>query len=220
MITLKAEKREILKQRKKGIIPAVLYGPELKESLNINTDLKEFKKALKEAGESSLITLEIGTKKYSVLIHDIAHDPLTSEPIHVDFYQPNLSKEIEVPIPLVFEGESLAIKDLSGTLIKEFTEIIVKSLPQNLPHEIKINISSLKTFADEIKVKDLIIPTGVKILRNLEDIVAKVVPPAKVEEELEKPIEEKVEDVEKVEKKKKEEEPAEEEPKQTTEEKK
>ncbi len=206
MLTLSAKTRKDLgkkskKLRKNGILPAVLYGPKIKAQ-SIEIDLSEFKKIFKEAGESSLISLQVDQKKYSVLIHTFDRDPLTSEIIHVDFYQPILTKEVEVAVPLVFEGEAPAVKDFGGTFIKEVSEITIKALPENLPHEIKVNISSLKTFDDEILVKDLNIPAGVKVLKDQNDIVAVVTPLEKVEEELEKPIEEKVEEVEKVEVKK------------------
>jgi len=192
--------------RKKGIAPAVLYGPEIK-NLILEVNLRDFKKILKKAGESSLINLKIeGVKdEFLVLIHKVEKDPISGQPIHIDFYQPILSKEIEVVVPLVFHGESAAIKDMGGTLIKEISELRVRALPKNLPHEIRVDISGLKTFEDEILVKDLILPEGVKTHRGPDEIVALAVPPAKVEEELAKPVEEKVEEVEKVEKKKAEE---------------
>ncbi|GAI04247.1 unnamed protein product, partial [marine sediment metagenome] len=108
--------------------------------------------------------------------------------------------------PLVFEGEAPALKDLGGTLVRNIHEVEVKALPQNLPHEIKVNIDKLKTFKDNILIKDLVIAKEVKIQRDSEEIVALVTEPEKVEEELEKPVEEKVEEVEKVEEKREEEE--------------
>jgi len=209
MITIKVKKREktgkeVKKLREKGILPAVLYGPKIKPQ-PIELDLKEFKKIYKEAGESSLISLEIENKKVPVLIHKIEKDPVADEFIHVDFYQPILTEEVEAVVPLIFEGISPAVKDLGGTLVKEIHEVHVKALPENLPHEIKVNIENLKTFEDEILVKDLILPQKVKVLREPDEIVALVVPPEKIEEELQKPIEEKVEEVEKVEKERKEE---------------
>lgn len=218
--------------RKKDILPAVLYGHKIK-NLNLELNLKEFEKIYKEAGESSLITLVItkgedegkasspslnieGEKqKFLVLIHDIQFDHLTEKPIHIDFYQPELKEEVEVTVPLIFEGEAPAVKDLGGTLVKNISEVEVKALPQNLPHEIKIDIGNLKTFEDNILIKDLIVSKEVKILKGPEEIVAAVARPEKVEEELEKPVEEKVEEVEKVEKKPKEEEAAAEEVKKT-----
>lgn len=206
MTTINAQKREVTGKkvdslRKQGVLPGVLYGPEV-ENTPIELNAVDFSKIYREAGESSLITLKIGTKDYPVLIYDTKRDPMTSEFIHVDFYQPILTEEVEASVPIVFEGESLAVKELGGTLLKEIQELEVRALPQNLPHEIKVNISSLKTFEDEIKIKDLNLPENVSVDKDLNDIVAMVTPPEKVEEELEKPIEENVEQVEKSEEKK------------------
>jgi len=197
--------------RAEGKLPAVLYGPNVK-NLSLELDYKSFEKVYQEAGESSLVSLKVkGEKKdYQVLIHDIQKDPLTGNFLHVDFYQPSLTKKTEARVPLVFIGEPEAIKNLGGTLVKNIKEVEVKALPQNLPHEIKVNIEKLKTFEDHIKISDLEIPEGVEILKDPEEIVALVVPPTKVEEELEKPVEEKVEEPEKVEKKEKKEEEEEE----------
>lgn len=193
-------------------MPGVLYGQEIKNT-PLEVDLKEFKKVFMEAGGSSLVSLEIGKDKFLALIHEVKQDSLTNEPIHVDFYQPKLTEEIEVTVPIIYEGEAKAVKELGGTLIKEIQDIKIKALPQSLPHSIKVSVAKLNTFEDEVLINDLEIPEGVKVMRDKKEIIAKVVPPEKVEEELEKPIEEKVEEVEKVEKERKEkEEPLESEP--------
>ena len=95
---------------------------------------------------------------------------------------------------------------MEGTLIKDMIEVEVKALPQNLPHDIKVNIEGLKTFEDHISIKDLIVPKEVKILRESDEIIASITPPEKVDEELAEAIEEKVEEVEEAEEKKEEEE--------------
>ena len=190
--------------KKQGKIPAVVYGPGVKNfSLEVNE--KEFKKVFGKAGESSLIELLVEKDKKPVLIHEIQQDPVSDKIIHVDFYQADLKEEVEVAVPLVFEGIAPAEKDLGGTLNKNMQEIEVKALPQNLPHEIKVNIESLKTFEDHILIKDLVLPKEVTVLKKPDEIVAQVLPPQKVEEELATEIKEDVEGVEKVEKEKKEE---------------
>ncbi len=214
--------------RKNDILPAILYGKRL-ISIPLEVDLKFFEKIYKQAEESSLINLKIENiedikkflsrnksitscfsnagrvgKEHLVLIHDIQRDPITEKFIHVDFYQPRLEEKTEAKIILVFEGEAPAVKELGGTLVKNIHELTVKALPQDLPKEIKVNVSYLKTFEDVILVKDLEINEKIEILKDPKEVVASVSPPAKVEEELEKPVEEKVEEVEKVEKKKEE----------------
>jgi len=222
MLSLSAKiRKEIGKKvkplRKRGILPAVLYGPEIK-NLNLELDFNEFEKVYKEAGESSLVSLEVKEDKKKdkklVLIHEVQKDPLTEKPTHVDFYQPRLEEEIEAKVPLIFEGEALAQKDLGGTLVKNITEVEVKAKPQNLPKEIRVNIGSLKTFEDKILIKDLKLPEGVKILKDQKEIITLVTPPEKVEEELAKPVEEKVEEIEKVKEKKEKEEEEEKEEKE------
>ena len=213
MFTLKAKIRKDMGRktktlRKGGVLPAIFYGPKMtsgrgKKALPLEINLKEFEKIYQQAGESTLISLEVEEQKTPVLIHEVQRDPITSKPIHVDFYQPILEKEITAKVPLVFEGLSPAVKDLGGTLVKDISEVEVRALPQNLPKEIKVIVESLKTFEDNIKISDLKTPEGVKILKKPEEIVASVSPLEKVEEELVKPIEEKVEEVEKVEKKEK-----------------
>lgn len=204
MLSLSANIRKTLGKktkslRKKDILPGVLYGPKIKP-LVLEIDLKEFEKIYKEAGESSLISLEINNRKESVLIHEIQRDPLSLKPIHIDFYKPSLEEEITAAVSIIFEGVSPAVKELGGTLVKNISEVEVKAKPQNLPKEIRVNIECLKTFENHILIKDLVLPKEVKILKDPQESVALVTPPEKVEEELAKPVEEKVEEVEEVEK--------------------
>jgi large subunit ribosomal protein L25 len=196
------KKTSVLKNS--GRIPAVIYGHKV-ENVLLDVDYKEFQKVLREAGESSLIELDIeGDKeKRPVLVHELQRDPVTDKLIHIDFLQTSLTEEVEVKVALVFEGTSLAVKDLGGTLVKNISELDIKALPQNLPHEIRVSIDSLNTFEDHILVKDLNIPKDVKVLAEPDEIVLSVSQPENVEEELAEVLEEKVEDVEKVEKEKK-----------------
>lgn len=202
--------RKVNALRDSGRIPAIVYGHKTK-NLSLDVDAKDFQKVYSQAGVNSLIELDIGESKKTVLIHDYQRDPVTDKFIHVDFFEISAKEEVEVKVPLVFEGVALAVKDLGGTLVKNISELHVKALPQNLPHEIKVDISKLNNFGDHILIKDLVLPANIKISAKPDEIVVSAAAPAKVEEELAKEIEEKVEDVEKVEKEKKEEEVVEEE---------
>jgi large subunit ribosomal protein L25 len=207
-LTVKPRKesgKKVKSLRDKGILPGVLYGPKI-DSQKVEMSQKEFDKVYRGAGESSLISLALDKKKFIVLIHQVQLDPITLVPVHVDFLQPSLTEEISVKVPLVFEGEAPAVKELGGTFVKNISEIEVKALPEKLPHEIKVDVTPIKTFEDSIFVKNLVLPEGVKVITGQDDIIAFVASLEKVEEELEKPVEEKVEEVEKVEKAKKEEE--------------
>ncbi|MDP3093291.1 MAG: 50S ribosomal protein L25 [bacterium] len=214
MLNLKVRIRSVLGKktedlRKEGKLPAVLYGPGLKENFNLEMDSKEFINVFQETGRTSFLQLEVegpDLKKplaFLVLVHDIQKDPLTLSLSHVDFYQPSATKEIKVKVPLAFEGEAGAVKTFGGTLVKNIQEVQVQALPQNLPHEIKVELNALDELEKTILIKDLVLPQGVKIIRQPEEIVAQVLPPEKIEEELAKPAEEKVEEVQVLEKEKK-----------------
>jgi len=196
MLSLQAKIREKFGRkteslRKKGIIPAVLYGTGIK-NVPIEVDEKEFEKVYREAGESSLISLRINDKKYQVLIHDVAQDPVEGKFLHIDFYHPSSRKEVAAEVSLVFEGEEEIQKETNGNLIKEFQSVEVKGLPQDLPKEIKVDLTSLQNIGDKILVKDLKTSGSVKILKDPEEIVAVIVAPEKFEEE--KKEEEKIEE--------------------------
>lgn len=201
-ITLKAKTREVTgkkvdKLRKEDIIPAVMYGNKI-ASQNILVNYLDFKRVYDKAGESALIELETEGKKVNVLVHDIQLDPMSGKFTHVDFFQVNMKEEVETEIPLEFIGESPAVKELGGVLIKSLDEITVKCLPADLPEKYEIDISKLATFDDVIAVKDLKISDKIEILVDGETIIASVQEP-RTQEELES-LETKVEeDVSKVE---------------------
>ncbi len=207
MISVSFKPRKEKEKDSKDFIPGVLYGPGIKNVL-LKVDSGKIEKVYKETGGSSLISLEPADEsikdKYKVLIYDIQRDSMSEKIKHVDFYQPNLKEEVEVAVPLVFEGEPPAVKELGGTFVKNIQEVHVKALPEKLPHDIKVNVEGLKTFEDAILIKDLKINDGVEILKDPEETVALVTPIQDVEEDLEKPIEEDVESVETIKKEKKE----------------
>lgn len=192
--------------REKGLIPAIVYG-QGQDNIAIQLDYQKFKKVFEQAGESTILKLKIQMPNAkeeikNVLIHDIAKDPVSDEFIHVDFYQVRMDKVITTEVPLVFDGEAPAVKNLEGVLIKNIIEVEVEALPKDLPHEIKVDISVLETFDDHIKINDLKLPQGVKVKIDSEEVIASVKPP-RTEEELAE-LEEKPEEKEVVEEEEKE----------------
>ncbi len=192
------EKGGVNQLRQDGFIPGVVYGRGV-ENTNVVVETPVLEKVLQKSGESTLLELTIeGGKSKHVLIQDVQRDPVKDNLTHVDFLEVSLDRKIKAEIPLHFIGDSPAIKELGGILIKGVQQVEVEALPQNLPHNIEIDISSIKTFEDYITVADLKISNNVKILVSEETILASVVPP-RSEEELESLKGDVVEDVTKVE---------------------
>lgn len=214
-IELEAQKREILgsavsKLRKEGLIPAILYGKN-QEAIPLQIVEKDFHKVLKAAGESSLVYLNVDGKSYPTIIHDVSLDAVKDTVLHADFYKVRLDEKIKAMVPVVFEGESAAVRDLGGIFVRNVNELEVEAFPQDLPHEIKVDISPLNNFGEQILVKDINLGTAVKLIADENEIVGTVQEPIS-EEELKKELEEitTVEEIEEIGKEKKEEGTAEE----------
>lgn len=180
--TIRPEKEKAEKVREKGFIPGVLYGEGIK-NIPVSVSNKDFEKAFDTAGETSIISLDIDGKKTDVLIHQISKDPVSGKAIHIDFFHPSSKKKIEAEIELVFEGESEAVKSGGCILIKELKEIKVKGLAKDLPKELIVDVSVLKTLEDRVLVKDLPLPVGIEVFgHHNEDIVAHVALPREEKE--------------------------------------
>lgn len=169
--------KALLKLRAAGFIPAVRYGHDEKP-VSLSVPALDFSKAYRMAGESTLVELILDGKKGSnVLIHDVQTDPLSGRFTHIDFYQVNMSEEIETDVPLEYIGESEAVKAHGGVLVRSLDEVKIKCLPKDLPHSLTVDIARLKTFDDHIKVADLVLPKGVEMLEALDTTIALVTPP-------------------------------------------
>jgi large subunit ribosomal protein L25 len=192
MFAIKAKKREGSEKldvlRKGGEIPAVFYGAG-KTTTSITIGTVEFKKVWRDAGESSAVkvTMADGTT-IDALIHVVQVDPVTDEPIHVDFLAIDMKKKIKVNVPISFEGISNAVKSGIGNLVKVLHEVEIEALPADLPHNLIADISKLETLQDQIFISDIKLPAGVAIINNPTEVVASVVEQVEEKEEVAAPV--------------------------------
>jgi len=186
-LALRATERTIVGKKNRtlratAVIPGVVYGHGQATQL-VALPRGAFQKVFGAAGESSLVDLHVDDAPVrKVLIHDVQHDPLTGEPMHVDFYLVNMAEKLTAEVPLIFVGESPAVKELGGVLVRALDHVKVECLPQDLIHELSVDLSTLKTFDDVIRVSDLTAPTGVTILAHRDEVVTKVQAPRAEEE--------------------------------------
>ncbi len=171
------EKRKVLgkkvkKLRQEGILPANIYGKDIK-SIAVQTSLKEFTKVFKEAGETGLIDLELDKKLVPVLIHNVQTTYL-GEPLHADFYQVNLKEKVKTMVPAITIGEPKAVTDKIGLLMQVLSEIEVEALPEELPENIEVNVESLAAVDEQITVGNIKTPNGVTILTDPSQVIVKI----------------------------------------------
>lgn len=175
MFTLTATKRDTASTlsavRRSGSLPAVVYGPK-QNATAIVLPLKSFEKALKDAGESSIIELSgVEKEPLQVLIHEVDLDPVTSVPRHADFYAIEKGAKVEVTVPLVFTGEAPAAKE-GANIVKVLHEVDIEAEAAALPHELAVDISALAAVGDQIRARDIMLPAGVRLVTDLEEVIA------------------------------------------------
>lgn len=178
--------------RKLGSIPAVMYGHGIKP-LMFWVQYVNFSKLYDRAGENSIIEVTEDTgKTVNVIVNDVQLDPLSDRFTHIDFFQVRMDEKLEARIPLEFVGESPAVREMGGILVKPIEEILVSCLPKDLPRSLIVDLSVLHEFGSHIQMKDVKIPAGVEVLVPFETAIALVEAP-RTEAEM-AALDEKVED--------------------------
>jgi len=198
--TLKAKKRKVFGRKVKrlrddGILPANIYGKKVKSEA-IKVSLSDFVKTFEKAGETGLVELILNgdskkASKRTVLIHNVQIDPVTDTPIHADFLQVDLKEKVTASVPIEVVGESPAEKSGKGTVVQQIDEVEIEALPGDLPEKFIVEISSLSEVDQSIVIKDLNVDTKkIEVKEGLEQIIVKVEPVRKEEEEVVAPSEE------------------------------
>jgi len=177
-LKLAVEKRKIFgkklkKLRKEGILPANIYGKNIK-SVAVQLPYKEFEKVYKEARETGLIDVQVDGELKPSLIHNVQKDYLRNIPLHADFYQVNLKEKVKTMVSIMITGTAKAVSDKLGLLLQPLSQIEIEALPEDLPEKIEVNVGHLATVNDQITVKDIKAPQGTTILTNQEQVVAKI----------------------------------------------
>jgi large subunit ribosomal protein L25 len=169
--------------RAKGVIPAELYGYDI-DNMHLAIEAKVAEKMYKEAGTNTVITINIdGKQKEKVLIYDVQKDPVLGDLISIDFNKVNMKEKVETEIPVVLVGESPAVEDKGGILTQAMREVMVEALPDDLPHEITVDISGLVEIGDSLYVKDLPKGKGYEYVTEEDTVVVSIGEPEEEEEE-------------------------------------
>lgn len=169
-----AESRRL---RRVGLMPATIYGDK-KDPLSVIVNAKEITRILRsESGHNTIFSLQTpGHDATTVRIKDWQIHPISGKLMHADFYRISLTENQYVNVPVELVGEAAGTKLGGGTLEHSLRELSVECLAANIPENITVDISNLQV-GDHISVKDIIVPEGLRILNNLDQVVASVVAP-------------------------------------------
>ena len=172
-------RRPIRRRRREGFIPGVVYGKHV-APLAVEIERRQLIKLIHSAtGEHALVRLRLqdGTPwEQAVLIHAVQHDPVDSEILHVDFHAIALTERLRVKVPILLKGEAAGVKQEGGILEHFLREVEIECLPTEIPASVECDVSALK-IGDTIHVRDLAAPAGAKITSDLEGVITSIQKP-------------------------------------------
>ena len=184
MNILKATKRSITssgkvnKLRSEGFIPAILYGGK-KNNLSISLKKLHLQDLVRtETFMSEVVDLEIDGNTEKVLPKDIAYDPVSDEPLHIDFMRIVKGSRLilEIPVKFINSEKSPGLKK-GGVLNIVRRKVQLKCPAENIPNEIVVDLdnteinSSLKI--SSVKLPENVIPT----ITERDFVIATIVAP-------------------------------------------
>jgi len=197
-LILMAEPREVhgkkvKRLRREGLLPGVVYGPVMNETVSVSVVERDFSKFFMAHGHSTIFTLKWDGGSQPVLIREVQVDPVRQDPLHVDFFAPNMNVKLRQSIQLALHNASEEI-EAGGVLQQAITELEVEALPADLPSEIVADISGLTAIGDSLHVRDITIEGNVEIVTDPDTTVASIVREVVETEETDEEAEEGVED--------------------------
>ncbi|HEY6140278.1 MAG TPA: 50S ribosomal protein L25 [Thermoanaerobaculia bacterium] len=180
-VTLEVSRREksgkeiAKKLRAGGRVPAVVYGGH-KEPVAIEVDRKSVSELIQksEHGVRSIFLLKMtGTdQQRHAMIKDIQIDPVSRKMTHIDFVRVVMDEVVRVTVPVHIVGTAIGVKE-GGILDWQVRDLHVECLPNAIPDKIDIDVTALGSH-DYIRVSDLQLPEGVKVLEDPERVVVGV----------------------------------------------
>jgi large subunit ribosomal protein L25 len=167
--------------RAMGMIPAVLYGDGDGSSTPLAVPDKVVDYTLHHLGDNALYDIDLGSGAATARIVDVQRDPVSGRLIHVDFAPVNMRERIEVTVPLHVVGESPGAEE-GGVLQQVAYEVQIESLPGDIPQEITLDVSTLG-MNENLTLADVVLPEGVTLISDPEEVAATVTAPTEITEE-------------------------------------
>lgn len=155
--------------RSEGLVPAVIYGG--KETQHVLVSPKEIK-GLIYTSDFKIAKVEVDGDVVDCIVKDTQFHPVSDELIHIDFLRLSPGRPVKVEIPVRFVGTSPGVK-LGGKLIQQMRKIKIKTTPENLIDEVKVDISHLD-LGHVLRVKSIEVSANIEVLANSSIPIANI----------------------------------------------
>jgi large subunit ribosomal protein L25 len=158
--------------RKQGLVPAVVYGHK-EATLSVVLATDEIQKAIRHGVR--VVDLKAGGKVEKALIRDVQWDHLGKELLHVDFARVAADERVVLTVPVEIRGTAPGVSG-GGLLDQPLHSLSIECLVVSVPETIRVNISELQ-IGGVLKVRDLVLPPGVKAMADPDALVVQVKAP-------------------------------------------
>ena len=183
-------KGEVNSLRINGNVPAVVYGG-FEKNQKIYLSKKNIKNLIeKENFLSNIISVNLDGKSEKVLPKEIVWDPITDEPIHIDFLRIVKGAKVilEIPVKFINIEKSPGLKR-GGVLNIVRRKVELKCPAENIPTELVVDLDNLD-IGSSIKISSIKLPENVTPTIQGRDFVVATVAAPTIIKEPEKPVEE------------------------------
>jgi len=155
-------------------VPAVLYGPEVKENIHFSVDELALERILSRA-QTKVQELTIDGKVYKTLLKRTEFDPVTDRPIHADFYVMSNNHKVTLRVPIGIRGAARGVVEGGGRLFQPMKFLRIRVLPENIVAEFEVDVTPLK-IGHSFHVSDLELD-GIVPLDSLNRTIVTIRPP-------------------------------------------
>jgi large subunit ribosomal protein L25 len=128
-----------------------------------------------DTGANTLITLELGGDAVLALARQIQRNPVRGDLEHVDFVRVRRDVAVSAEVPVHLVGEAVGTRE-GGILEQQVFTLTVEARPADIPASVELDISAL-AIGDQLRVSDLQLPQGVKVMQDPEELVVGVAAP-------------------------------------------
>ena len=182
--------------RREGMVPVHFYGRGV-DSLALQVEAATLRRVITSAGRNVPVRVSIDGRDGEEIcfIRDAQRHPVSEDLLHVDFYRVDVDRVVRAEVPVIMDGEAPAVRNLGGVLLQPFNSLEVEALPLDMPAAFHVDVTGLEDFEAAVRIGDISITGEVTILRDDQEVIARVAPP-RIEEEEEEVVDELEEGVE------------------------
>src|SRR6185369_17153416 len=167
--------------RREGRLPGVVYGLG-EDSVSVTVNAHQLGTILSsKSGANTLITLELDGQEQLALALQIQRDAVKGSLVHVDFIRVRADQTIQAEVRIDLQGEAEGL-DQGGMLEQMMHTLTVEGKPGQLPNEIVHDVSALE-LGDQLHVRDLVVPAGIVVVTDTEELIATISMPRGLEAE-------------------------------------